>query len=237
MILLGSIVNGITVVLAGLIGSKLGKALPRRVSQTLLQAMALCVFYIGMEGAISSGSGIRYAALGAIISLAIGTAIGELIDIDKWLNRLAAWLQSKVKTAEGEGSIAAGFVNASLLICVGAWAITGAMEGGMNNSHASLISKAVIDFVSCFVLAGSLGVGVAFAGVAVFLYQGALAVCAYALGGLLTAPLIGAMGCVGSILILGVSLNMMGLTKIRVVNCIPAILVAIPVQMLLELPV
>lgn len=234
MILFGSIINGITVTLAGLIGSRLGKKLPARFSQTLLSAMALCVFYIGIEGAISAGSDIRYAALSAILSLALGTLTGELINIDRWLNKLGERLQSKVKTAEGETSVAQGFVSASLLICVGAWAITGAMEGGMNNSHASLISKAVIDFVSCFVLAGSLGVGVAFAGVTVFLYQGSLAVAAWALGSLLSAPVIGAMGCVGSILILGVSLNMMGLTKMRVVNCIPAVLFAIPIQLLLE---
>ncbi len=234
MILLGSAINAITVIIAGLIGSKIGKSLPERLSKTLLQAMALCVCFIGIEGAISAASGISYAALCAILSLAIGTVIGEWIDIQKWLDRLGMHLQQKIHSSHGETSIAAGFVNASLLICVGAWAITGAMEGGMNNDHASLISKAVIDFVSCFVLASSMGIGVAFAGITVFVYQGSLAVCAYALGSLLSPSLIGAMGCVGSILILGVALNMMGLTKIRVVNCIPAILISIPVQMLLE---
>lgn len=234
MILLGAFINGITVFIAGMLGGLLKRALPEKMSQTIVQALALCVIYIGMEGCISHGNGIRYASLIAIVSLAVGTIIGEWIDLDKWINRLGEWLQSKVKTKNGETSVATGFVNATLLICVGAWAITGSMDSGLHNSHASLIAKSVIDSISCFIMASTLGIGVAFAGIFVFCYQGLLTLGASALSGVLTEPIIAAMGCVGSILILGIGLNMLGLTKIRVVNCIPAVFIAIPFGLLIQ---
>lgn len=230
MILLGAAVNGITTIIAGILGSLCKKAIPERMSETVLKAIGLGVIYIGIDGCIADGKKIKYAAIVAIISLALGTVIGELIDFDKWLTRLGSAVQARF-AGKGEGSFADGFVSASLLICVGAWAITGSMESGLNNAHASLCTKSVVDFLSCFIMAGAMGIGVAGAGVLVFLYEGALTLAAALLGGLLTEPLIAAMGCVGSILIIGVGLTLLGY-KMRVVNCVPAVLVAIPVQLI-----
>ena len=231
MILIGAAVNGLTVIAAGIIGTLCGRAIPQKMSKTIMNVLALCVIYIGMDGCIADGKQMRYAALCTILSLALGTVIGEWIDLDKWINRLGDLLQSKV--GKKQGSVAAGFVSASLLICVGAWAITGSIDSGLSGNHTSLIAKSLIDSISCLIMASTMGIGVAFAGVLVFLYEGLLSLGAGLLSGLLTAEIIAAMGCTGSILIIGIGLNMLGLTKIRVINAVPGIFLAIPISMLM----
>ena len=230
MFWIGAAVNGVTVLLAGVAGGLLGRAIPKKMGETMIGMMALAVIYIGIDGCIADGQKMKYAALCVILSLALGTLIGELIDLDKWINKLGDLLQRKVG---GKGNIAEGFVTASLLICVGAWAITGSIDSGVSGDHTSLIAKSVIDGVSCFVMASTLGVGVAFAGVLVFLYQGLLSLGAAALSGFLTESMIAAMGCTGSVLIVGIGFNMLGMTKLRVINAVPGIFLAIPISMLI----
>jgi len=220
MVLLGSFVNGIVVILCALLGAVIKSRLPKRLCDTVMHAMALCIVLIGIDGALGGGD-----TLITIISMALGAVIGELIDIDRHLNRFGAFLQKKLVKDEGS-SFGEGFVSATLLICVGAWAITGAMDAGLRGLHSSFYAKAAVDGVACLVMATTLGVGVALSGVSVFLYQGSLAVLSTFIAPYLTDAVITQMSCVGSLLIVAIGLNMLGLTKIKVVNILPAVFIA-----------
>ena len=158
----------------------------------------------------------------SILSIAIGGALGHFIDLDKYLNRFGAFMQRKLTKGESGSTFGEGFVTATLLVCVGAMAITGALDSGIRGDHTTIYAKSLIDFVSCLVMASTLGVGVAFAGIPCFLYQGAIALGCSFIAGFLTEAMIGEMACVGSLLIVAIALNMLNLTKIKVVNFIPA---------------
>lgn len=216
MVLLSSIVNGCTIVAGALIGSLLNKGLPERITKGVMQGMALCVLAIGIQG-IFDGENF----LITILSIAIGGALGYWIDLDHHLNRFGDWLQSKLTKGEGS-SFGEGFVTATLMVCIGAMAITGALDSGIRGDHTTLFAKSMLDFVTCLVLASSMGIGVALAGPACFLYQGAIALGGSAIAGFLSDGMVNEMSCVGSLLIIAIALNMLGLTKIKVVNLIPA---------------
>ncbi len=220
MVLIGSFVNGIVVAVCAIIGALIKSRLPKRLCDTVMHGMALCILLIGISGALEGGD-----TLITIFSMAIGGVIGELIDIDKALNRFGAFLQRKL-VKDSESSFGEGFVAATLLICVGAWAITGAMDAGLRGEHSSFYAKAAVDGVACLVMATTLGVGVALSGVSVFLYQGGLALLSTLIAPYLTDTVIAQMGSVGSLLIVAIGLNMLGLTKIKVVNLLPSVFVA-----------
>ena len=220
MVLLGSFVNGIVVIFCAVLGALIKSRLPKKLCDTVMHGMALCIVIIGIDGALSGGD-----TLITIISMALGAVVGELIDIDKHLNRFGAFLQRKLVKDEGS-SFGEGFVSATLLICVGAWAITGAMDAGLRGEHSSFYAKAAVDGVACLVMATTLGVGVALSGVSVFLYQGSLAVLSTFVAPYLTDAVIAQMGSVGSLLIVAIGLNMLGLTKIKVVNILPSVFIA-----------
>ena len=217
MVLFSSIVNGITIIAGALLGLLLKKGLPERVSNGIMQGMALCVMGIGIKGFFDGEN-----FLITILSIAIGGALGHWIDIDRYLNRFGAFMQKKLTKNEGGSTFGEGFVTATLLVCVGAMAITGALDSGIRGDNTTIFAKSLIDFCSCMIMASTLGVGVAFAGPACFLYQGAIALGGSAIAGFLTEAMIGEMTVVGSLLIVAISLNMLGLTKIKVVNFIPA---------------
>jgi len=217
MVLVSSIVNGIAIILAGLLGCLLKKGLPERISKGVMQGMALCVLAIGVKGFFDGEN-----MLISILSIAIGGALGHLLDLDRHLNSFGAFMQRKLTKGESGSTFGEGFVTATLLVCVGAMAITGSLDSGIRGDHTTIFAKSLIDFVSCLVMASTLGAGVAFAGVACFLYQGAIALGGSAIASFLTDAMIGEMTCVGSILIVAIALNMLGLTKIKVVNFIPA---------------
>ncbi len=220
MVLIGSFVNGLAVFVCALLGALIKSRLPKRLCDTVMHGMALCIVIIGIDGAISGGD-----TLVTIISIALGAVIGELIDIDKHFNRFGAFLQSKL-TKNSQSSFGEGFVSATLLICVGAWAITGAMDAGLRGEHSSFYAKAAVDGVACLVMATTLGVGVALSGLSVFLYQGGLALLSTLVAPYLTDTVIAQMSCVGSLLIVAIGLNMLGLTKIKVVNILPSVFIA-----------
>ena len=221
MVLLGSFVNGIVVVIAGIIGAFVGKRLPKRVCDTVMHGMALCIIFIGIDGALSGDD-----TLVMIISIALGAIIGELINFDKWLNRFGDFLQKKI-AGNSQGSFGEGFVTATLLICVGAWAITGAMDAGIRGEHTSFYAKAVVDGVACCIMATTLGIGVALSGVMLFIYQGGLSLASTWVAPYLTTVVVNELTAVGSLLIIAIGLNMLGITKIKVVNLLPAVFIPI----------
>lgn len=220
--MLGVIVNTLTVILGTVIGILFRKFLPQKLGDAVMKGVALCVLYIGISGMLDGTN-----AIIAILSMACGAIVGTLIDIDKWFNRFADFLQTKLvrKKKEGESStLAEAFVSSSLLFCVGAMTIVGSLDAGLRGDNSTLYAKAVLDGISSVFFASSLGFGVLLSAVTVFVYQGALVLLAGVLQSVLTNELIIAeMTCVGSLLIIALGLNMLGITKIKVMNYLPAI--------------
>ena len=214
---------------SAVLGAK-GVRLGERLQAIVMQGVALCVLYIGVTGSLKGQN-----TLVAILSMVIGAILGELLDLDSRMGKLGQWVQDKLShiLKSGGGSVAEGFVTAALLFCVGAMAIVGALENGLTGNFDTLKAKAVLDGVSAIVFASSLGLGVALSAGAVFLYQGIIALAAGALSPLLGDAVIAEMTCVGSLLIVALSFNMLGITKIKIMNLVPAIFLPIPLCRLL----
>lgn len=219
---MGTIINCIAIIGGCLVGLIVSGKIQERVSKNIMNGLALCVIYIGISGSLNGGD-----TLQMIISIAIGALVGELIDIDKWLNKLGDFLESKVKTKKGEVSISQGFVTASLLFCVGAMAVVGSLENGLTGDYSTLLAKSVLDGVSSIIFASTLGIGVMLSAFVVLIYQGSITLCAGLLSGVLSTAVITNMSAVGSLLIIGLGLNMLGVTKIKVANLLPAIFIPI----------
>jgi len=220
--MLGTIVNCITIIIGSLIGLIFRKSLPERIGNTVMQGLALCVMYIGISG-VFEGNNI----LISIISITIGGIIGELFDFDGKLNMLGVKIENKFKRNDSKSSISEGFVAASLLFCVGAMAIVGSIQSGMTGEHQTLFAKSLMDGISSIILTSSMGIGVMLSSVFVLFYQGIITVCSEFMTVLLTDAVISEMTASGSLLIIGLSLNMLGITKLKIMNYIPAVFIPI----------
>jgi uncharacterized membrane protein YqgA involved in biofilm formation len=185
-----------------------------------MKALALCVIYIGIDGALSGEK-----TLVAILSMVIGTVIGQILSLEERLERLGELIEQKFKDKNGNSSISQGFITATLLFCVGSMAINGSFQSGFNGNHELLYIKSLLDGISSVVFASTLGIGVMLSAPVVFAYQGTLTMLAALAGPFLSAGTIAEMTCVGSILIIALGLNMLGITKLKVMNMIPAIFV------------
>ena len=218
--MLGVWANFFAVIAGGLLGTLLRGGIKEKYSQTINVGLALCVMLIGMSGALKTEN-----TMLVIISIVIGSSLGELLRIESALDCLGDWAQKKF--AKGDSGFANGFVNATLLFCVGAMAVVGSLEAGLSNKPDTLLAKSALDGVSAIIFASSFGIGVVFSTIPMTIYQGGIALLAGVLAPLLTDALINEMSAVGSILIIALSLNMLGVTKerIRVGNMLPAILV------------
>ena len=221
--LIGTIVNTATVILGSLIGMSLGNILPERLRDTVMKGLGMCTMFIGVTGMLGGKN-----ALITIISIAVGAAMGELLDLDGRLTRFAGKLENKFQKPGEKTSLAEGFVTASLVFCVGTMTIVGALNDGLSGNHEMLFTKAVLDFVSSMIFASSLGIGVLLAAGAVFLIQGSIACLASFVAPLLQqGNTIEEMTVVGSVLILGLGLNLIGVSKLKVMNYVPAIFLPI----------
>ena len=218
MVLLGSAVNGIALVIGGLIGLFAGILLPERIRTALVPTMSLVTIGIAVPGMIKTEN-----LLIPILSMVIGTFIGELIDIDGALQKLSNKLQSKFKGS----SVAEGFFTCSLVFAVGAVAVMGALDSGLKGDHNLLYAKALMDGTASIAFAAALGLGVVFSSVTVFVVEGGIALLAGLVADLLSTAVINEISFVGSLLIVGISLNMMGVTKLRILNMVPALVLPI----------
>ena len=218
MVLLGSAVNGIAIVIGGLIGMFAGKLLPERIRTALVPTMSLVTIGIAIPGMMKTEN-----LLIPILSMVIGTFIGELIDIDGALQKLSNKLQSKFKGS----SVAEGFFTCSLVFAVGAVAVMGALDSGLKGDHNLLYAKALMDGTASIAFAAALGLGVVFSSVTVFVVEGGIALLAGLVADLLSTAVINEISFVGSLLIVGISLNMMGATKLRILNMVPALVLPI----------
>lgn len=266
---LGTAVNFIVVLVAGILGALIKRGVPKRFTDIIMSAMAICVIYIGIDGILAEAPAVSESSflnaglmkvLVMILSMAIGTVIGELVDLDKQMNRLGAWLGNIFKrmttkgknntgTADGalkasteentaDGDVGArfaeGFVGCSLLFCVGAMAVNGAILDAQGEP-GMLLAKTVIDAISCFIMATTLGIGCAFSAFSVLIYQGIFNVVGLVLATLLSEATIAYMSVTGSLIIILIGTNLLGVTKIKTANMVPSMFVAIGVEALLKL--
>ncbi len=217
--MLGTLVNTAAVLVGSCIGLLFRKGLPERFGQVIMKGLGLCVMYIGIKGALKGENEII-----AILSVAVGAVIGELLRLDERLEKLGGWIERKCKKREDDKtSVTEGFVSASLLFCVGAMTILGSLESGISGDHSTLFLKSILDFTCSIIYASTLGYGVLFSAATVLVIQGSITLLAGWIAPVLTETVILEMSCVGSILIIGLALNMLGITKLKMMNYIPAI--------------
>lgn len=226
--MLGTIVNFLAIVGGAIIGLFLKGGIPEKVSNTVMNGIALCILYIGISGAFKVEN-----MLVVIICMSLGAVVGEYIDLDNMLKKLGDWLQSKFKNSESK--ISEGFVSASLLYCVGAMAIVGSLESGLQGKHDILFSKSILDGISAIIFSSTLGIGVMLSGVSVFIYQGIITLCASFLSPVLSTSVVANMTACGSLIIVGLGLNLLGVTKIKVANLLPAIFLPILAPFVIQL--
>ncbi|MEH6940883.1 DUF554 domain-containing protein [Bacillus sp. JJ722] len=222
MALLGTLVNGLLIIIGTLIGRNF-RNIPDKTKETVMYAIGLAILIIGLQMGLKSQQ-----FLIVILSLVIGAVLGELIDLDEKLNKVGKWLEVKLKAKEGN-YVAQGFVTATLIFVIGAMAVLGALDSGIRGDHNILYTKGIIDGFTSIVLASTLGIGVIFSAVPVVLYQGTIALFATQITKVVPKELLDffiiEMTATGGIMIIAIGLNIMGVTKIRVANLLPAILV------------
>ena len=218
--MIGAIVNTLAAVVGGLLGSLLKKGIPERFADLVQKGLALCVLYIGIKGSLVGTN-----TLVTILSLVLGAILGELLDIDRGIERLGAWAQRKL--SKGGSRLGEGFVTASLLFCVGSMAVVGSLQSGLTGNHETIFTKSMLDFVSAIILASTLGLGVCLSGAFVLVYQGAIVLLARWAAPILSDYVVAEMSCAGSLLIVALGLNMLGITKLKVANLLPAMFLPI----------
>ncbi|HZK57582.1 MAG TPA: DUF554 domain-containing protein [Clostridia bacterium] len=218
--MLGTIVNVVAIAVGGTIGILLKKGIPEKYKATMMQGMGLSVSIIGLSGALETEN-----ILLLVFSMAMGVIIGEAAKIEDRLEGLGKWLENKFGNKESK--IVEGFVTASLVFCIGAMAIMGSLESGLTGNHKILFTKSFIDGITAMVFASTLGIGVIFSGVAVFVYQGLITATAVLIKPFLAECAIREMSAMGGLLIVAISFNMMEIKKIRVGNMLPAIFIPV----------
>lgn len=228
--MLGVIVNMLAAIVGGTLGTLFKKGIPEKITNSIMIAVGMCVVYIGIDGALKGEN-----TLVLIISMLLGTAIGSLIDIDDKINRLGKWVENKFNKGEKKVSIAEGFVTATLLFCVGSMTVVGSLNAGLLGDNQMLYTKSLLDLISGTMIAASCGIGVIFSAIPILIFQGGIVLLAELLSGVLTTPAINEMTCVGSVIIIALGLNLVGISKFKVANFMPAIVLAPLVCMLFEI--
>ena len=215
----GTIVNALAIIFGSLVGVFLSRGIPDKYKEIILSAVGLSVLLIGVKSSLASED-----IMVVIFSMIIGAVIGEALGIERRLEGCGKFLEKKIGNASGDTrSFAKGFVTASLVFCVGAMAIVGSLESGLTGNHHTLMAKSVLDGVISIVFASTMGIGVMFSAVAVFIYQGTITILAMFLKNFLVPETIAQMSSVGGLLIVVIGLNTLKITTIKVGNMLPAI--------------
>lgn len=220
--LFGAFVNTAAVIVGALLGLLLKRGIPDKIGDTVMKGLSLCVLMIGVQG-IMKGSN----TLITILSVVLGGLLGELCHIDDGIRHLGEFAEKNMKNKDGTTSVAEGFVTASLLFVVGAMAVVGSLQSGLTHDHSTVYAKSMLDFVSAVIFSSSLGIGVLLSSVAVLVYQGSITLLAGLLAPILNEATIAEMTAAGSVLIIALSLNMLGVCKIKVASYLPAIFLPI----------
>lgn len=232
MVGLGTILNVAAIVAGGLIGLVFSRAISARYQQTLMQAIGVCVIFVGIGGAVQqmmtvTADGLQSGGtMMVVISYAVGSLLGEWIDLERRMEQFGTWLKIKTGNAR-EKQFVDAFVTASLTVCIGAMAIVGAIQDGLSGDHSTLALKAMLDMVIIYVMSASMGKGCLFAAIPVGILQGAVTLLARAIQLLMTEAALANLSLTGSILIFCVGINLLWEKKLKVANMLPSIVVAV----------
>ena len=216
--MLGTIVNFFAIIIGSIIWLLFKKIIPENFKLTIIQGLGLCVILVGILNALKSD-----ALLLIIISIVIGSYIGELLKIENNLLKLGQWFENKF--ANDDNKFVKAFVTASLIYCVGSMAIVGSLESGLTGNHKTLYVKSLLDGIVSIIFASSLGLGVIFSSIIVLLYQGSITLASSLLKPLLTEAVINQMTAIGGLIIIGIGINLLEIKKINVGNMIPSIFI------------
>ncbi|MFJ8070670.1 DUF554 domain-containing protein [Peribacillus sp. NPDC096447] len=222
MVLLGALVNGACILIGSILGRFLQR-IPEKIKETVMNGIGLAVMVLGLQMGFKSDN-----FLVVILSIVGGAVLGEWMNLEARLNSLGNWLERRMKAKEGT-SISQGFVTATLIFGIGAMAIIGALDSGIRNDHDVLITKAIIDGFTALVLASTLGIGVLFSAFPIILYEGLMAIFSRQINTMIPTALMDSfileMTATGGVMILAIGLNIIGVTKIRVANLLPGIMI------------
>ena len=220
--MIGVLANTATVIIGSIIGLLIKRGLSERIAKAMTTATALAVIYIGIDGMMQGEN-----TLVLVLSMVVGGVIGTLLNLDGHLEKLGNKIEQKFKSQNSNAKIAEGFISATLLFCVGAMTVVGALQSGLSGNHEMQFTKAILDLISSIVLASTLGLGVILASGSVLVIQGSIVLLAQVVSPYLSDYVIAEMTCAGSVLIFALALNMLGMTKIKLMNFVPAIFMPI----------
>lgn len=223
----GTIVNSIAIIAGSLLGFLIKGGIGENYRQIITQGLGLAICVVGIMDAIKTNNIIL-----VIISLMIGAIIGEWLGIDYRINSLGRWVQSKI--GKKDSRFSQGFITATLVYCVGAMAIMGSLESGLYDNHKILYVKSALDGVTAIVFASTMGIGVIFSAVCVFIYQGLITLGASLLKPYLNEMVVTEMSAIGGILILAIGISMLGMKKIKVANLLPAVFIPLIYDIILK---
>jgi len=236
MIGLGTLANTAAVILGGVLGILLKKGIAERFEKILMQALGLATIFIGISGVlkymlvVENGSISTQGTILLIFSLVIGSILGQWLDIEAKMEIIGVKLK-KVAKVKNDNRFVDGFVTTSLIICVGAMAIVGAMQDGLTGDSSMLIAKSLLDFVIVVILTATYGIGAAFSAVPIFVYQGIITLVSALFGAVISDSLIGDLSFVGNALVFCVGMNLVREKTFRVANMLPALLIPILVEL------
>ena len=230
---LGTVINTAAIVIGGLLGLVFGKLISERFQDTLKKTCGICVLFIGIAGALEGmitinvdGTVTSGKALLVIGSMALGSIVGELLNIEGGFERFGAWLKKKTGSAK-DTTFIEGFVSASFTVCIGAMAIVGSIKDGIYGDYSILLTKSILDFIIVMIMTGSLGKGCIFSAIPVAILQGAVTALSIFIVPIMTDTALLNLSTVGSILIFCVGLNLVWGKKVRVANMLPSIIFAV----------
>lgn len=238
---LGTLINVAAILLGGFIGLFVKKGLNEKLMDSVMKAIGVAVMFVGISGAltgllkITEGGKIETSGtMLMIISLILGTFIGELLKIEDRLESVGEKLKKAVK-AKNSGNFVEGFVTTTLIFCVGAMAIVGSLEDGLTGDFSMLAAKSVLDGIMAIIVASTMGIGVLFSAIPVFIYQGAITLLAEFISPVLSDQLVLNLSYIGSALIFGIGVNQVFGKKIKTGNMLPALLIPIVYELFTKL--
>lgn len=229
---LGTIINMATVLAGGAVGLVIKGGIEDKFKNVMIQACGLASMMIGISGAIKEMLRVNDGAVSVegsmllVCSLALGSFLGQLIDIESRLDAVGERLK-KLANAQNDNKFVEGFVTVSLIVCIGAMAVMGSIQDGLNGDFSMLTAKAILDGIIAIVFASSLGMGVMFSAVSIGVYQGLITLLAVFIAPYLTPDMISGLSMVGSVLIMAVGINLIWDNKIHVGNMLPSIFVPV----------
>ena len=224
----GVTANTLSIIVGSVIGLIFKKYIPKSLGDVIMKALGLCVIYIGISGALKGENTIIL-----IVSIVVGTIIGTLLKLEDRLNSFANNIQKKFSSDNSQNnSFAQGLVSSTLLFCVGAMAVVGSLQAGLSGDNQMLYTKSMLDGISSVIFASTFGIGTIFSALAVFLYQGTITLLSSFVAPILSDACVNEMTCTGSILIMGIGFNMIGITKFKIMDLLPAVFIPVIIFLL-----